>query len=180
VVRLGKFVVVRVDVGERERDVQRAERHDERRQAQLGDEPAVQQAKPGRHEQADDERERRRDVVVHGELGHEDGRQGHDQAAGKVDARGEDDERLADRQRAEHHHLLEDQREVRPGEEPVRLDREEDDGDRQRENRRPAGDEPRAQRGTRARVRGPGALDLRDGFRHELPLSSPSSWPGRT
>ena len=39
--------------------------------------------------------------------------EGHRGAAGQVDAGGEDDQRLADGQRADHHHLLDDQREVR-------------------------------------------------------------------
>src|SRR5262249_33626390 len=41
------------------------------------------------------------------------------------DPAGEDDEGLADRQRADHHHLLDDEREVAGGEESIRPDGEE-------------------------------------------------------
>src|SRR5204862_500099 len=56
-------------------------------------------------------------------------------AAGQDDAGREDDQRLADRQRADHHHLLDDEREVLGLEEPVRLRGEEDAREHEREQR---------------------------------------------
>ena len=64
------------------------------------------------------------------ELGHHDRRQHHDRADREVDAGGEDDERLGDAQRADHHDLLQDQRDVARRQEAVRREREDDDGER--------------------------------------------------
>jgi hypothetical protein len=44
------------------------------------------------------------------ELGHHDAAQRHHHAARQVDAGGQHDQRLADRDHAHHHHLLQDQR----------------------------------------------------------------------
>ena len=59
------------------------------------------------------------------QLGHHDLAERHHRAARQVDARGQDHERLADRQHADDHHLLEDQRQVLRLQEPVGLQREE-------------------------------------------------------
>jgi hypothetical protein len=67
------------------------------------------------------------------ELGHHDAAQRHHHAAGQVDARRQHDQRLADGDHAHHHHLLQDQREVGAGEEPVALRGEERAGDHQRD-----------------------------------------------
>ena len=77
--------------------------------------------KPKAAQASDPEQDRQhgRHVVVDRHLRHDDRPEGHHRAARQVDARGEDDERLADGQRADHHHLLEDQREVRRRQEPV-------------------------------------------------------------
>ena len=64
---------------------------------------------------------------------HDDRAERHHHAARQVDARREDDQRLADGDHADDHHLLQDQREVLSGEEPVGLRREERAREQQRE-----------------------------------------------
>src|SRR6185295_13036361 len=66
------------------------------------------------------------------ELGHHDAAQGHHHAAREVDASREDDQRLADRDHADHRPLLQDERQVFWAEETIGRDGEECAGDCQR------------------------------------------------
>ena len=77
--------------------------------------------------------QRRGQAEVGRDLGHHDAAQRHDHAARQVDAGGQDDQRLADGDHADDHHLLQDQREVLAAEEAVGRRREEDAGDQQRD-----------------------------------------------
>ena len=65
-------------------------------------------------------------------LGHDDRGEDHDGADREVDARGQDDDGLPDRQRPHDHHLLDDQRHVGRHQEPGRQERE--DGQHQQED----------------------------------------------
>ncbi len=75
------------------------------------------------------------DPIDHRQPGHDDRSQRHHGAAGEIDAGSEDDQRLADGQHADHHRLLHDEREIRPGQEPVGLRREVGTRQQQREER---------------------------------------------
>jgi hypothetical protein len=70
-------------------------------------------------------------VVGHGQPGHRDRPEGHHGAIGEIDAGRQDDDGLADRQDADHRHLLNDQRPVFRGQEAVRPDREEERGEQE-------------------------------------------------
>ena len=60
-----------------------------------------------------------RHAAGHRELRHHDLPERHHRADREVDARGQDHERLADREHADDHHLLQDEREVLGLQEPV-------------------------------------------------------------
>jgi hypothetical protein len=85
---------------------------DKGRQLGLGHQQAIGQAKQGGGTDAEQDGDRGRQTKVGGHLGHDDAAQRHDHAAGQIDAGGQDDEGLADRDRAHHHHLLQDQGEI--------------------------------------------------------------------
>ena len=71
-------------------------------------------------------------MVGHRQPGHHDRAEGHHRAAGEVDAGREDDQGLADGQDADHRHLLNDQRPIFAGQEPVGADGEEERGEEKR------------------------------------------------
>ena len=110
--RPGERHVVRDDVREREGDVQRAERDDERRQPDQRDEAAVQHAEADAGQDPEQERRQRRDAAGDRQLRHHDLPERHHRPDREVDAGGQDDERLADREHADDHRLLQDEREV--------------------------------------------------------------------
>ena len=108
--------------------------------------PPFSMPKRDAREDAERERGERRHAVLDRELRHHDLAERHHRPDGEVDAGGEDHERLADRQHADDHHLLEHEREVLP-EEPVALEREEHHRAQQREQRGDGrrGEHPRAE-----------------------------------
>ena len=124
-----------VQLRDGKRDVQRAQRHDERRQAEPRDQQPVDEAEQHRHRQAAADRDGRRQAEVRRELGHHDAAEGHHHAARQVDAAGEDHERLPDRDHTHHRHLLEDQGQVLAAQETVGLEGEERARDQQRDER---------------------------------------------
>ena len=96
-------------MGEGKGDVQGAERHDERGQAQAGDQCAVECAKRRAHQKAQSDGQDRVEPGIDRERRHHDGAERHDRAIGQVDARRQDDQRLTDGQCADDHDLLNDQ-----------------------------------------------------------------------
>ena len=158
---------------EREEDVQRAERDDERRQLQPRDQRAVDQAARGADAEAD--------AAARAAPGTPESAES---LAITIDDRtmiaptersmpgGEDDQRLGDAQRADHHHLLDDQRQVRRLEEAVGGDAEDDDREQQ--------DEQRAQRRRcGAGGRGRGCRASRRARRRRTP-AVPAPWGAGT
>jgi hypothetical protein len=131
---------VRVDLRERERDVQRAERHDERRQLDTRDQHAVQEPEQRGGRDAAGDGEHRRQAEYHGEARHHDGAERHHHAAGKIDAARQYDERLTDRDHGDHHRLLENQRKILEREEAVALRDKERAREHEREERPDVGD----------------------------------------
>ena len=116
----------RVEEGERNEDVQRPESDDERWQPDLGHEQAVHGTGACPHQDPEQERERTGDAGVEGGLGHHHRREHHDGATGQVDAGGEDDQGLTDRERPDDGHLLGDEREV-VGRRELAVEQPEDD-----------------------------------------------------
>jgi hypothetical protein len=103
----------RVEQGERDEDVQRAEGHDEGRQLESRHEEAVEGAGCEPDDEAEEQAEHRGQPRLHGGLRDHHRAQHHDGADREVDARCEDDERLGDRERAHDGDLLCDERQVR-------------------------------------------------------------------
>ena len=112
---------------EREEDAQRAQRHDERRHLQPGDEQAVEEAAGGAEGEADEQRQGPGDAEVGVELGHDDRGEDGDGPDGEVDAGGQDDDRLADGERPHDGDLLDDQGQVERPQEAVGRDQAEGD-----------------------------------------------------
>jgi hypothetical protein len=77
----------------------------------------------------------RAQTVVGCEFGHHDGAQGHDHAAGQIDAGRQDDQRLANRNGAYHHHLLQNQRKILQRQKVLVLKREKGTGQHQGNSR---------------------------------------------
>ena len=131
--QVGHRLRVGGELGDREGDVHRAKRDDERGQLHLGDQQAVGEAEEHRHAKAGRHRERGRHAEVDREPAHHDATERHHHAAGEIDAGGEDDDRLSDRDDAHDGHLLQDEREVLTREEAVGLGGEERGSGQQRE-----------------------------------------------
>ena len=115
----GHGLGLRIDLRDGERDVERSERDDERRQSDVRDQGAVQEPERVQARSPHGDREVRIHSEIDRELGHDDGTERHHHAARQIDARGENDQGLPDGDDADHHHLLQDEREVLSGQEAI-------------------------------------------------------------
>ncbi len=115
-------------MGQRERHVEHAEGDDERRQRDLLHQCPVEQAEAAADDQAQRDGGERWQGALSRHLGDHDAAERHHGTARQVDARGEDDQRLADGEGADDHDLLHDQREVAAREELIGREGEEDAG----------------------------------------------------
>ena len=111
---------LRIEGVERADDAERAERDDERRHLEPRDKHAVEIAEGGADKEAERKGDDRRNAVVDRQASHHHRGNDHDDADRKIDAGGEDDQRLADAEDADDHHLGEDGRQIARGGEPRR------------------------------------------------------------
>lgn len=126
--QVGDRLLLGVDVGQRERDVEHAEGDDERRQRDLLHQQPVEQPEPAADDQAQGDGDERGQGSFGGHLGDHDAAERHHGTARQVDPRGEDDQGLSDGEGADDHDLLHDEREVAAREELVGREGEEGAG----------------------------------------------------
>ncbi|MNE62996.1 hypothetical protein D3C80_1583180 [compost metagenome] len=93
----------------RQHDLPHAERDDEGRQAHARDQYAIDETAECANGETTENGKLRRQAIAEGKLPHDDGRQNHDRADRKIDARRQDDQRLRCANDADDRDLLQDE-----------------------------------------------------------------------